>query len=707
MVVTKLCFRGFEMKYLSLTVLLFITIIALATTSSALEWHDCCNVQVNENTLQSLYHDFVQNNYCYKGSSYDDCLKDAIEDGRSFEEFKKILIDDSVASCKKRNEHPKDIFTNGLVEYSSFLGFDYNFDEIHDFSLPEYVSFYDPFTRRLTISPYSFDVKKTLWKEPREKGKTYSFFQADNSRFSYLKPKTPLSKVISKYRSEFYHAKEICDKIELTADNREDNYQMYQDCMRKNTHFTKNDIDLYYFYSGLKGSYYVDALAVCEEELGFQNDIGIISFPGQEKKSGCDEQSKIDGCCPGYHKDKEFDVCCSDGFKAYKSVGGSVLCGPSESELEVVSVDFDFDKKILKLDGKDKITAKLTYTARTPSGELIPYANKKVQSIVVDSRTNQFSFNVNKHSEKTDGNGVLTVDISLKKAQSDGMRFDKNNLPKVYVYSLDENYEDQNDDFFTLSFGDGIKIKSVDQLSGEAWQGSPVKLIVHVDDPMNEKKMYIFSSKTGFRVDGSSEDYVYFKTTNANDVDFAWFAPKISREMKMNYAKRIFDGLLKMSLVASEDLAGAKLNGRLAKLSKENVQLSTRFSKLNGFYDSTNKIVKTSIQANDAIKQGESLVKTAREPYQVAKKGISYLMWLEGTIGLLGKPATPLLTSLKVGLTGIDEWYSAVEDLEKIASSKKITLEFPVTVTVKGLQSGTNDTFTKNIPVKGFEMVLG
>ena len=682
--------------------LFFVFLVIVSSSVSAIQWHNCCDVTINENELNSLYHNFVENNYCYQGISYDDCLANAVKDGRSFENFKQVLVDNPKTVCFEKTDELKDEFENGydgLFGKTDFKSIDYFFPDVY---------FENPFSQRITIQPISYDVEKTLWKENRFPGKLFDDFIVSSSRFSYLNPtKISISKINELYLNQYNSAKKICDSIDLPFDNYEENGALYDSCMKKNFHFSKDEIDAYYWYSDLKGSFYVKALSICEEELGFQNDLGLINFPGQSSVS-CGDGDLVDGCCPGYHKDQKFDVCCSAGFEAYEAESGSIICGPAQLDDEIISVDISLNKNELLLNGKDSILAKLSFSARTPLGEIVPYANKKIfNGIMAESKTSQFSFDVKKLSDTTDADGNLDVVISLKDANVDSLGLDKNDPVKVFVYSLDEEDKDRSDVFFTLSYGDGLRIVDVEQLSDDAWQGSPVQLRVHVDDPLNEKKMYIFSSKTGFRLDGSSEDFMAFKTTKDNDLDFSWFAPVISQKMKMDYTKRLLDGLVKMSLVAAEDIAGNKLDGRIAKLEKEGVELSSRYNKLNKFYGTTNTLVKADIQAGSAIKQGQLMAQTASEPYQVAKKGISYLMWLEGTIGLLGKPATPLLTTLKVGLTGIDEWYSAVEDLEKVAKSKKITLEFPVTVTVKGLQSGTNDTFTKNIPVQGFEMVLG
>ncbi len=691
-------------RVLFLLIFVSVVVIVALPSASAMEWNNCCDVHVNNAELESAYHDFVQSSYCSGGTLTDDCLAEANKDGHSLTYFKKVLIDDAKKECLEKTKELKDEFNNG---YDGLFGSE-SFDKIDYFS--DSVSFNDPFYQRIDINPLQYDVKNTLWKEPREHPETFWNYRIANSRFSYLKPTsiTP-SQMTEIYNDQYQKAYETCKEKEY-------DFELFQSCMQKNTHFSKQETDAYYFYSGLKGEFYIEALGVCEEELGFQNDLGILSFPGQPSKASCTDDELIDGCCPGYHKDKKYGICCSEGYEGYRSTeDNTLLCVPAQQDDEIVSVDIRLSKNNLLLDGKDTIKATLTYTARTPAGELVPYANKEIfHGIVADSPTSQFKFNVKPLSQKTDDEGKLQAVISLKKAQLDLLGLDKKEKTKIYVYSLDQPDSERKQTSFTLSYGEGIHIESIEKVSeGPVWQGAGAEFVVKVNDPLNEKKQYTFTSPSPLRVNGKTQEVIggdatAYYTTTKNEVPFAWYAPEISKKMKINYAKRIQQSLVKMGLVVAEDFAGNKL-GEYTGDAKKMADSSENFNKLNKVYEGMNTLVKTDIQAGGAVQQGNnmaSMLKTANEPYQLAHKGISFIMWTEGTIGLLGEPATPLLTTLKVGLTGLDDWYSLVEDLENVAQAKKIRLEFPITVSVKGLSSGSNDTKEELVPVEGFEMVM-
>lgn len=697
--------------FVILSLIFIFSILSFSTNASALDWHDCCNVIVDNAKLESLYFDFVENNFCVEGYSHDECVANANKAGRSFDNFKQVLIDDPKHICLEKTKDLKDEFTNGYDSLFGPVSFK-ALDEFYYYAGPN-VDFSDPFLDGMRIDPVAYDVEKTLWKEPRDIGNMYYNFQVSNSRFNYLKPTSiSASKMSEIYTDQYYSTKEICDNIDLPFDTAEENSALYNSCKLKNNHFSKAELDAYYFYSDLKGFFYTKALGVCEEEFGFQNDIGLIRFPGQPGQVSCSQGDLVDGCCPGYHMDSKFNVCCSTGFEAYQLESGSVLCGPAQMDDEIVSVNIILEDDELLLDGKDTIKATLKYEARTPLGEIVPYANKNIyHGIVAESKTSQFSFKVEKLSSKTDENGNLDVVISLKDANLDLLGLDKNEPTTVFVYSLDQPDNERDDASFILSYGDGIKIDSIKKASdGPVWQGAGAELVVKVSDPINELKRYTFTSKSGLRVNGANQEVLNdgataYLTTKDNEVHFGWFAPKLSQEMKMDYSRRIQESLIKMTLVVAEDVAGAKLS-KFQDLNKLE-DLDENFQKLNKLYDGMNKLVKTKIQSDGAIERGQAMAKTAKEPYQVAKEGIAYIMWIEGTIGLLGKPASPLLTTLKVGLTGVNDWYSLVEDLEKVAKAEKIDMEFPVTVKVEGLSSGSNDTLEQDIPVQGFEMVLG
>lgn len=686
--------------FVILSLIFIFSILSFSTNVSALDWHDCCNVIVDNAKLESLYFDFVENNFCVEGYSHDECVANANKAGRSFDNFKQVLIDDPKHICLEKTKDLKDQFNNG---YDSLFG-PVSFDEIDYFF--DNVDFKDPFLSKYYISSVGFDLDKTLWKEPRIPGQSIISFQPSNSRFSYLEPSLSVSDMVKIYQQQYNSAASFCAQESSKGTD-------FNDCMRSKTHFSKDEIDMFYFYSDLKGSFYSEALSVCEEEFGFQNDIGLIKFPGQPGQVSCSQGELVDGCCPGYHMDSKFNICCSTGFEAYESDSGSVLCGPAQLDDKIVSVNINLNDDELLLDGHDSITATLHYEARTPLGEIVPYANKNIyHGIVAESKTSQFSFKVEKLSSKTDENGNLDVVISLKDANLDLLGLDKTEPTSVFVYSLDQPENERDDASFTLSYGDGIKIDSIKKVSdGPVWQGAGAKLVVKVSDPINELKRYTFTSKSGLRVNGATQEVIgddstAYLTTKDNEVTFGWYAPEISQKMKMDYSRRIQESLVKMSLIVAEDVAGNEL-GKYTDDVKKFDSSSDNFKNLNKLYGGMNKLVKTDIQANGAVEQGQAMAKTAKEPYQVAKKGISYLMWMEGTIGFLGKPATPLLTGLKVGLTGVNDWYSLVEDLEKVAKAKKIDMEFPVTVKVEGLSSGSNDTLEQDIPVQGFEMVLG
>ena len=662
---------------------------------ASIEWHNCCEITIDDNKLEEAYSNFVKNQ-C--GVVDDKCFSYLKSRKMLFEDFKRILIDEPKKECFEKTQDSKKLFEAKTFDFFVKLDtskIDYFFEE----------SFKDPSFYKVTIIPQSYDLKSSLWMENRIPS-LFSDFTIANSRFNYLRSNFMDVKDLQKqYDKEYYNAKKICDEKVTTKEIPYENSEQYDVCMRTNTHFSKNFIDNYYF-NILKSGYYVKALSVCEELLGFQNDENLINFPGQLNNNGCSDSEKINGCCPGYHKDIKFDVCCSKGFEAYKSEDGSILCGPAQLGPEIISVKIKLSKNKLLLDNQDSIIATLSYSARTPLGEIVPYANKNINGgIVARAKTSQFDFDVKQLSKKTDENGELKVKITLKKANIDSVGFDSNEKIKVNIYSLDQPDYEKTKTYFTLDFGKGIKINSVEQVSnGVAWQGTPIQLKVTVDDPLHEKKLYKFESKTSFRINGKNEDYVSFYTTKENEVPFTWFSPKISSEVKIDYTKRIATALYKMGLIALEDIGSEKLEKYIS--STKPSEISNEFTKLNQIYDGMNKIVKVDIQANGAIDQGKSLVKKETETYQFAKKGINGLLWLEGTIGILGKPATPLLTTLKAGLTGVNEWYNLVEDLEKVAKSKKVTLKFPITVSVEGLQTKSKDSIKKEIPVQGFEMVM-
>ena len=352
----------------------------------------------------------------------------------------------------------------------------------------------------------------------------------------------------------------------------------------------------------------------------------------------------IDGCCPGFHKDTTFNICCSSGFEGYEKEDGTVLCGLSQEDDEINSVNIELSKNELVLDGKDFLTATLTYSSRTPTGEIIPYANRNVfHGVIAESETSQYSFIVEKLSDKTDSEGKLNVKISLKNAEINTLGIDIENV-KVMVYSLDQPDYEQDDTFFTLSFGEGLQIESIESISNQkVWQNSPVKFKVKVNDPINEKKMFTLESSTSFKIDGREEDFITYYTTKENEFEFTWFAPQISNEIKMDYIKRIADGLVKMGLVAAEDIGGNKLGDYL----KNSEKVSLNFKNTNEVYNKMNLLVKTDMQATSANSLGKDLIKTANEPYKYAQTGVNTVLWMEVTMGILGKPATPLLTTLK------------------------------------------------------------
>ncbi len=671
-----------------------VLLVLCSSAVLAVQWHDCCEVELDEGALRTLYEDAVRSQ-CH-GEEFSVCLakyeeRAARGEVNGYDDFRRILVEEPQRACRERNRQ-EEYWFNGGCEGVMFCA---EAKEYYPGTVFAATRFQDPSYELFSISPKRYSVEDgSLWKLRRDVPKFRRGFRLADSRFASLIPPFEVSSFQEKFDAALQTAETTCHERGLSKDGAA--YKEYLACLEETIPLSPEEKSFYEYLTG-KAQYFIEGLVVCEEELGFQNDLGLVSFPGQ----GCSGAGP-DGCCEGYHLDEEFGVCCPEGFAAYEGPGGTVRCGPAPED-EIVSVEVSLEKEELVLDGEDSLVATLRYRARSPAGEIVPYAGRHVNGVVARAETSGLEFSTKLLADTTDDAGRVQARISLKKAAL-GL------LPPepvtVFVWALDDPSpgHERRVSFRTKTVG--VRITALEQLSGPAWQGAPVQLRVTVADPLHEKKLFSFLSGTSFRVDGKTEEFAAYKTTRENSVSFAWFAPKVSREMKLQYATRVRNALIAMGLVAGEDLMGAALDARKAQLFKEGA-LSPRFSKVNGFYEGLNKVVSLDSQAAGAVQQGRQLVEATAAPYQLAKKGVGALLWLEGTIGLVGSPASPVLTSLKVGLTGIDAWYSLVEDLEKVAKAEKVTLEFPVTVKVEGLQTHSVATKTITIPVQGFEIILG
>ncbi len=637
---------------------------------SGVEWNNCCDVTVNQKALDELYQQYIIEDCPYTGADTQNCAEyhtKKVSEGKALDKegFKEALIDKPKQECEQANKEDKKAFEE-KGDGKFYFG-----DDLNE----------NPFNKQLTIDPYQYRIDP-----PEHYPSIAKTITISSSPFNYLTRDFESFK--ERYLKEYNRAYPICEE--------KSKYKEYfdNDCMEEEMKLTPQDKELYDFYSS-KHSYYIDGLHNCLKIFSWHHDRGLINFPG-EPQNNCDNPDEH-GCCPGTHYEKDLDICCPKG---YIGVAGetSPYCA-LDTETGIVKTKIILSKEKLLLDGKDEIEATITYYTKDPSGNIIPYADKNILGVVAEADTSALSFSVQNPSKKTDKKGEVQAYIKLKKAQQGLVKLENTTVKVFAVERPDDNA------VFSVSYGDGIRIESIEKISkGKIWQGAGAKFKVTVDDPLNEKKIYKFTSKSGFRIDEKTEDYAAFKTTKDNEVTFGWFAPKISKKVKIQYAHKLAKALAKIGMVVAEDIGSKKLEEIQSATKAEDV--SENLKNVREVYDKMNKVIKPATQGVTGAAEGISLIQEANAPYQTAQKGIEFLLWTEGTIGILGKPATPLLTTLKAGLTGVDEWYNLVNDMDKIAKSKKITLETPLTVSVEGLETGSNDTKTITVPVEGFEMVL-
>lgn len=427
-------------------------------------------------------------------------------------------------------------------------------------------------------------------------------------------------------------------------------------------------------------------------------------FKKLEEAQGCKPEETENGCCPGYHLTK-LGVCCSEGYEAF-STDGIVNCAPDEKEEVIEEVKVELGKQTMLLDSYDFIPVQFKFSGTDENGKKGPLAGK-IYATGYRAEGTGAEYEVHLLTKETDPKGIIKAKIVLKKLTDTG------NIGPVTTYHIKGNDKKT----FAPKLPD-YELKVSKKGSKTAWHDSWGNYIATVNDQKSVLKRYTINSGDGLARFEGNEGFIVYKSTKDNSVNFAWKAPKISEEVRIQYSKRVAEGLMNIGLIVLEDSISIELEDMVWAR-----QMFSEQSKSN--FDSFIKTIKLDTQGKTF---GKSLsVDTEKTYYGRAAEMVDQVSWVEGTIGIAfpadklsvsarfqnlpgGKKVIsrlPLVTLLKTGASGLKDWYNTVDDMEKTSKAEKIVQYHSFTVDVESIDGSQKaKTFVMEVPVEGYERLL-
>jgi len=457
-------------------------------------------------------------------------------------------------------------------------------------------------------------------------------------------------------------------------------------------------------------------------------EVSYDNFKELEEVQGCKaDERDSNGCCEGYGI-SDFGVCCKNGFTARKNDNG-VYCDMDVEERTLKNIiinvnslydyeeneDLDFSMKFEIVDGNNK---------KLDSAN-IAYPGQIVVEPQSQDLKNKLSFSVDVENPITDSNGMIGGKIKVNSAS---LSESSPSEIKVDVYNSElPNIKKS----FTLKTPD-IKIIDVVKLEKKMqWQDSWATYEVKVFDPYNSKKNYVLGTNDGIlRIDGVEYGDLAHFTTKENSLKFAWKAPKLTKDMRLNYATKVVTTAVDLAIKKAEggkapykkDLADKKskllIKERLHKYANQHGadlgdELSNIQKSLESLEDLKNTV--TGVEQGEALlshitnmekfmkmgkEERERLKKNPDMAYAYARMALQSATFVEGLLGQFGINSFPASATLAIA----QSFFEVTDEMNEIAASRTISKEFNINARVES-KKGVNN-FPKTVKVEGYEMVL-
>jgi len=319
------------------------------------------------------------------------------------------------------------------------------------------------------------------------------------------------------------------------------------------------------------------------------------------------------------------------------------------------------------------------------------------------------SFDVEMLNSWTDSSGKAKLNIVEKFVKINDKRVLKlyNTITKDYAY-IDVIPKPKSN----------IKIKSftLTNSRGVIPQDSWGLFNVEVEDEDNRLKAYYVTSNapgtSWIRYDGVEYPEKGKIITNKNSISFGWSSPKITKEVSMDYTKRLIDTAIKIAASEAAFKQGEKVT--------ETFKNTEYFNKLDLGTDAealdilVNKVAGTVVTGKTGYDLGKSLLEDDPElagqttDLKILKVLVNGLSGVRGVLGIAGKlDATGTSRAIDAGITITQDLLAVVDDMTRLANAQDIHRNYTITIVVEDLENHMSAfPMTKVVTVEGLSKKL-
>jgi len=293
------------------------------------------------------------------------------------------------------------------------------------------------------------------------------------------------------------------------------------------------------------------AMSICATYLNDYVKVGVVT----PKSTGAICTDEENGCCAGYIMTKH-KICCREGDISYLTETGPT-CLPADTFPRYVRTEITLGKKIMNLDGDDRIPVTFKFIGTDENNNELPMQNYRVPFLYAKAENNAFMGDIigntkfkfdmkNGEFQYTNEQGEFHTEIYADDIElgSDAKNMDE---AKIYVYTWDT--KEINKKSFSLKIPK-MTIKKIwkSDPTRAARPGAYSKYTIEFDDPGNlEKTIYITAAGGTFYKDGKETKGSKIKLiTRENSVPFRWTPPEMSMKFRVNQLKVLHKNILKL-----------------------------------------------------------------------------------------------------------------------------------------------------------------